>query len=71
MSEFIQHWQTIPNQIRARWPRDRSDRRAITEAEQRSQRSVMGWVTKFYYLELLRASEDTLSRFAHSSFKEG
>jgi hypothetical protein len=30
---------------------------------QRSQRSVIGWVTKIYYLELLRASESTLSRW--------
>jgi hypothetical protein len=40
-------------------------------------RSVIGWVTKIYYLELLRASEGTLSccsgclQFSiHSSFKE-
>jgi hypothetical protein len=39
-------------------------RRAITEAKQRSQRSAIGWVTKIYYLELLRASEDTLSRWS-------
>jgi hypothetical protein len=32
------------------------------EAKQPSQRSVIGWVTKIYYLELLRASEGTLSR---------
>jgi hypothetical protein len=35
---------------------------AIAEAKQRSQKSVTEWVTKIYYLELLRASEDTLSR---------
>jgi hypothetical protein len=29
--------------------------------KERSHRSVIGWVTKIYYLELLRASEDTLS----------
>jgi hypothetical protein len=34
----------------------------MTEAKQRSQRSVIGWITKIYYLELLRASEGTLSR---------
>jgi hypothetical protein len=28
-----------------------------------SQRSVIGWVTKIYYLELLRASEGTLNRW--------
>jgi hypothetical protein len=28
-------------------------RGAIAEAKQRSQRSVLGWVTKIYYLELL------------------
>jgi hypothetical protein len=27
--------------------------------KQRSQRLVIGWVTKIYYLELLRASEGT------------
>jgi hypothetical protein len=37
---------------------------AITEAKQRSQRSVIVWVTKIYYLELLRASEGTLSRWS-------
>jgi hypothetical protein len=35
-------------------------RRAIAEVNQRL--SVIGWVTKIYYLELLRASESTLSR---------
>jgi hypothetical protein len=33
----------------------------IAEAKQRSQWSVIGWVTKIYYLELLRVSEGTLS----------
>jgi hypothetical protein len=37
-------------------------RRAIAEAEQRSKRLVIGWVTKIYYLELPRASEGTLNR---------
>jgi hypothetical protein len=37
-------------------------RRPIVEPKQRSQWSVIGWVTKIYYLELLRASEGTLSR---------
>jgi hypothetical protein len=27
-----------------------------------SQRSVIGWVTKLFYIQLLRASEGTLSR---------
>jgi hypothetical protein len=54
---------------------------STAEAKQRSQWSVMEWVTKIYYLELLRASEGTLSRWfwldlqvvssTHSSFKEG
>jgi hypothetical protein len=35
---------------------------AIAEAQQLSQRSVIRWVTKVYYLELLRASEGTLPR---------
>jgi hypothetical protein len=34
------------------------------EAKQRSQRSVIGWVTKIYYLELLHASEGMLSRWS-------
>jgi hypothetical protein len=34
----------------------------IAEAKQRSERSVIGWVTKIYYLELLRVSEGTVSR---------
>jgi hypothetical protein len=38
--------------------------RAIAEAKQRSQRSVIGWVTKIYYLELLRASEGMLNRWS-------
>jgi hypothetical protein len=37
-------------------------RRAIAEFKQRW--SIIGWVTKFYYLELLRASEGTLSRWS-------
>jgi hypothetical protein len=31
------------------------------QAEQRLQRPVIGWVTKIYYLKLLRASEGTLN----------
>jgi hypothetical protein len=34
----------------------------IAEVKQRSQRPVIGWMTKIYYLELLRASEATLSQ---------
>jgi hypothetical protein len=34
------------------------------EPKQCSQRPVIGWVTKIYYLELLRASEGTLSRWS-------
>jgi hypothetical protein len=48
----------------ARWPRGQCGRGAIAEAKQCSQRSVIGWVTKIYYLELLRASEGTLSRWS-------
>jgi hypothetical protein len=48
----------------ARWPRGRCAWRVITEAKQRTQRSVIGWVTKIYYLGLLRASEGTLSRWS-------
>jgi hypothetical protein len=39
-------------------------RRAIAEPKHRSQWPVIGWVTKIYYLELLRASEGTLSRWS-------
>jgi hypothetical protein len=38
-------------------------RRAIAEAKQSSQRSAIRWVTKIYYLEFLRASKGTLSRW--------
>jgi hypothetical protein len=43
-------------------PRGQCVRRAIAEAKQRSQRSVIEWVTKIYYRELLRASESRKSR---------
>jgi hypothetical protein len=33
------------------------------EAKQRTEWSVIGWMTKIYYLELLRASEGTLIRW--------
>jgi hypothetical protein len=45
----------------ARWRRGQCARRAIAEPKQCSQRPVIGWVTKIYYLELLRASKGTLS----------
>jgi hypothetical protein len=38
----------------AQWPRGQCARRATAEAKQR--RSVIGWVTKKYYLDLLHAS---------------
>jgi hypothetical protein len=59
---------------RARWPCGQCARRAIAEAKQRS---VIRWVTKIYFLLLLRAWGVTLSRWSrlhwqsHSSFKEG
>jgi hypothetical protein len=37
---------------------------AIAETKQRPQKSVIGWVTKIYFLELLRAAEGTLSRWS-------
>jgi hypothetical protein len=37
----------------------------------RSKRSFMGWVTKIYYLELLRASEGTLSRSSRLYMLQG
>jgi hypothetical protein len=45
----------------ARWSSGQCARRAIAEAKHRSQWPVIGWVTKIYYLELLRASEGTLN----------
>jgi hypothetical protein len=48
----------------ARWSSGQCARRAIAEAMHRSQWPVMGWVTKIYYLELLCASEGTLSRWS-------
>jgi hypothetical protein len=48
----------------ARWSSGQCARRAIAEAKHRSQWPVIGWVTKIYYLELLRASEGTLSRWS-------
>jgi hypothetical protein len=46
----------------ARWSSGQCARRAIAEAKHRSQWPVLGWVTKIYSLELLRAPEGTLSR---------
>jgi hypothetical protein len=46
----------------ARWSSGQCARRAIAESKHRSQ--WLGWVTKIYYLELLRASEGTLSRWS-------
>jgi hypothetical protein len=40
-----------------------SARRVIAEAKQRSQRLDIGWVTKIYYVELLRA-KGTLSHWS-------
>jgi hypothetical protein len=45
----------------ARWSSGQCAQRLNAKAKQRSYRSAMGWVTKIYYLELLRASESTLS----------
>jgi uncharacterized membrane protein len=45
-------------------PRDQCAQRAIAEAKQHSQRSVIRWVTKIYYLEILRVSGGTLSRWS-------
>jgi hypothetical protein len=48
----------------ARWSSGQCARRAIAEAKHRSQWPVLGWVTKIHYLELLCASEGTLSRWS-------
>jgi hypothetical protein len=48
----------------ARWPRGQCARRVIVKAKKRSRWPVIGWVTKIYFLELLRASEGTLSRWS-------
>jgi hypothetical protein len=34
------------------------------KVKQRSHKTIIGWVTKVYYLEFLRASEGTLSRLS-------
>jgi hypothetical protein len=47
-----------------RWSSGQCARRAIAEAKHRSQWTVLGWVTKIYYLKLLRAAEGTLSRWS-------
>jgi hypothetical protein len=69
-SSFISHQSSFTYQrfalllkrhLNARWPRKQYAQRPITEDKQRSQWSVIDWVTKIYYLELLRASEGTLS----------
>jgi hypothetical protein len=45
-----------------------SARLAIAEAKQRLHRPVIGWVTKIYYLELLRALEGTLNLYLESFY---
>jgi hypothetical protein len=47
-----------------RRPRGQCARRAIAEPKKCSHRPVIGWVTKIYCRELLRASEGTLSRWS-------
>jgi ribonuclease HI len=47
-----------------RWSSGQCARRAIAEAKHQSQWPVIGWVTKIYYLELLRASEGMLTRWS-------
>jgi hypothetical protein len=55
----------VPVSLRgARWSSGQCARRAIAEAKHRSQWPVLGWVTKIYYVELLRAAEGTLSRWS-------
>jgi hypothetical protein len=49
---------------RARWSSGQCAWHAIAEAKHRYQWLVLGWVTKIYYLELLCASEGTLSRWS-------
>ncbi|RVE46251.1 hypothetical protein evm_009075 [Chilo suppressalis] len=48
----------------ARWRRWLARSAAIVVVKQLSQWSVIGWVTKNFYLEFLRASEGTLSRWS-------
>jgi hypothetical protein len=62
--EYSFYMSLSPSSIRARWSSGRCARRAIAEAKHRSQWLVLGWVTKIYYLELLGASEGTLSRWS-------
>jgi hypothetical protein len=62
------HTRIISKMVRidrgARSPRGQCARRVIAEAKKCSQRSVIGWVTKIYYLQLLRASGGTLCRWS-------
>jgi hypothetical protein len=51
---YHQYWEELNG------PAVSAFRRAIAEVKQRW--SVIGWVTKIYHLELLHASEGTLSR---------
>jgi hypothetical protein len=55
ISIFFLFWCT--SFLRSSMPQRSCARCAIAEVKERSQRSVIGWVTKFYYLEFLRASE--------------
>jgi hypothetical protein len=48
----------------ARWPRGHSARRAIAEATFTQASIFIGWVTKIYNLERLRALKGTLSRWS-------
>jgi hypothetical protein len=75
--DFYSH-KTYIHTWEARWSSGQCTRRAIAEAKHRSRLPVLGWVTNIYYLELLRASEGTLSRWSRlhlqslvPSFKEG
>jgi hypothetical protein len=60
----IAHFYNLYFHRGARWSSSQYARRVIAEAKHRSQWPVIGWVTKIYYLELLRASEGTLSRWS-------
>jgi hypothetical protein len=51
-------------------PRGQCAWRAIAKIKHRSQWSDIGWVTKIYYLEFLRASEFAVVS-TYSSFKKG
>jgi hypothetical protein len=48
----------------ASWSMRSASDRGLSDELKRSPKSVLGWVIKIYYLEILCASEGTLSRYS-------